>query len=117
MTRVVSASQVSVVRACVRRVCAANHIDHDRCDDAQLAASELVGNALRHGAEPVEVDVTCRDGGILVVVSDAQPALPQPREVTPQTAESGRGMFLVEAVSRSWGCERTTLGKRVWALV
>jgi anti-sigma regulatory factor (Ser/Thr protein kinase) len=113
----VSPSQVSAVRACVRKVCADHGIDHDRCDDAQLAVSELLGNALRHGSEPVDVDVSWSEAGVLVSVCDARPTLPQPRDSTQPTAESGRGMFLVEAVSQSWGCELTGGGKRVWALV
>ena len=54
-------------------------------DIAELLVSELVGNAVRHGREPVELDVRCvdghlevgvRDGALDLTVEDAEPVGP-----------------------------------------
>jgi anti-sigma regulatory factor (Ser/Thr protein kinase) len=110
-----SASDIREVRASVRDVCGAHGMDHDRCADAQLAVSELVGNALRHGTPPIDVEVRWRDGHVLLSVADEAAALPQPRQAVSAGAESGRGLQLVAAVAAAWGCEPYGHGKRVWA--
>ncbi len=101
----------------VRELCQEHHVEGRQCYDAELAVSELLGNALRHGRPPIELEVSWLDGGVLVSVVDAQP-LRQPEQLAPApTAESGRGLQLIDAVARSWGCEPRRDGKRVWALV
>ncbi|AXK35878.1 ATP-binding protein [Streptomyces armeniacus] len=72
-------------------------------DDAALAVSELVTNAVRHGGgRPVGFRVTCSDQELRIEVSDGNPA---PAHVCSavRTEESGRGLLLVEAVTDSWG--------------
>lgn len=117
MALVLSPVQVRDARACVREMCAAHHVTGDRCDDAQLAISELVGNALRHGRQPIEVEVSWTDSGVLMSVADSGPLRPHLLSAPSGSAESGRGLQLVQAVARSWGCDPTSAGKRVWALV
>jgi anti-sigma regulatory factor (Ser/Thr protein kinase) len=117
VTLIRSAKDVRSVRACVRDVCRVHHIAADRCADAQLAVSELVGNALRHGREPIDVDVRCSEGHVLLTVEDASSVAPRPGPEIAATQESGRGLLLIESVSDRWGCEATATGKRVWALV
>jgi anti-sigma regulatory factor (Ser/Thr protein kinase) len=117
MSRVSSPLEVRDARACVRRFCHEHHIGGTRCEDAELAVSELLGNALRHGRPPIEVEVTWSGDGVLVSVADGQPVT-LPEGVAPAvTAESGRGLQLIDAVSRSWGCDPLPGGKRVWALL
>ena len=77
--------------------------------------SELVTNALVHAQPPVIVSVQEQRFHVLVTVSDKSPALPValPHEVTDL---SGRGLSMVEQVSREWGTNtRLDGGKSVWA--
>jgi anti-sigma regulatory factor (Ser/Thr protein kinase) len=39
-------------------------------------AELLASNAVRHGAEPITLDVECRDDRVRVTVSDRSPAPP-----------------------------------------
>ena len=117
MHRVSAAYEIRDARACVRDLCHEHHLDGPRCEDAELAVTELLGNALRHGRPPVELEVTWTDAGVLVSVADGQPMLRRKAWPAPTTAESGRGLQLLDAVSRSWGCDTVPGGKRVWALL
>ena len=52
-------------------MCCGRH-DADTVDEAQLLVSELVGNAVRHGAPPIEVEVQCAGAeSLLIRVRDA----------------------------------------------
>ena len=82
-------------------------------DTAELLVSEVVSNAARHSEGDVELRVELRGERLRVEVSDTshrQPVLPEQR----QDATSGRGLFLVEALSAEWGVEPDGLGKMVW---
>lgn len=84
-------------------------------DQAQLLATELVTNAVRHGGPPVRVEVAC-DGskGMTVRVSDGSEAGPVLRNAG-DTDESGRGVMLVDMLSDDWGVDRSAGdGKAVW---
>ena len=83
------------------------------CDTAVLLVSEVATNALVHGSGQVLVRVVPTEGGVRVEVVDGSPSLPRPREATPMD-EGGRGLALVEALSSSWGAERSNGGKTVW---
>ncbi|NHC45237.1 ATP-binding protein [Motilibacter sp. K478] len=83
-------------------------------DEARLLVSELVANAVRHGAPPITLEISC-DGtmGLLVRVSDGSPAAPVAKEASVED-ESGRGVALVDLISDAWGIEPTGEGKAVW---
>lgn len=84
-------------------------------DEAELLVSELVTNAVLHGAPPITMRVEC-DGsnGLRVSVTDNNPDPAQVRQAGPAD-ESGRGMRLVDVISDAWGVEpRTDVGKDVW---
>ncbi|MGC5345812.1 ATP-binding protein [Streptomyces sp. DT24] len=128
----------------------------DRFDDVALVVSELVTNALRHAVAPetrreaAEIPRqsdrdTARDGirglrdaavrlhlmrwssRLVCAVRDPSQASPVAGEAA-DSAESGRGLFLVESFSDSWGwhpspmlagdtpAAGTPRGKVVWAL-
>jgi anti-sigma regulatory factor (Ser/Thr protein kinase) len=95
----------------------------ERVDDVTTVISELVTNALRHGAPLVarEWDILLRlvrnVDTVMCVVADASthpPVLREPNYV----AETGRGLHVVQAYSRQWGwtpCP-SGQGKIVWAV-
>ena len=90
-------------------------------DDAAVVVSELVGNAVRHGAALPDGSLVARwevlDRGLRLEVVDggAGPAGPVP--AAQPDAEGGRGLELVEALARSWGSRPAPLGTAVWAVL
>jgi len=83
---------------------------------AQLAVTELVANAVVHARSDLTVRIHV-DGRVLLEVSDREPhSHVAPLEVEPD-ALGGRGLQLVERVSRRWGVARGTAGKTVWCEV
>ncbi|MFE1755419.1 ATP-binding protein [Streptomyces anandii] len=81
-------------------------------DDVELLTSELVTNAYRHTTGPASLRLTALSGGRLRVgVWDSHPHIPAPFggplrdrvQPTPASAESGRGLWLVERCADSWG--------------
>lgn len=86
-------------------------------DDAQLAVSELVTNALRYGLPPVTLGLHRRVGSLSIDVSDMRPSTAY-RDLTVDSEdddESGRGRGIVEAVSDDTGFDETvSTGKRVY---
>ncbi|MHA5052857.1 SpoIIE family protein phosphatase [Streptomyces sp. SD15] len=81
--------------------------------DTELIASELVTNAIRHGAGPVALRLI-KHRLLTCEVSDASRSFPRLCH-TRCTDEYGRGILLVSQLSRSWGCRWTAGGKVVWA--
>lgn len=83
-------------------------------DEVVLLTSELVANGVGHAASPLVLTLI-RDGEcVRVELSDSSAAHPVLRAVPPD-AERGRGLALVEALSRRWGFERVPAdGKVVW---
>ncbi|POX55713.1 ATP-binding protein [Streptomyces sp. Ru71] len=103
----------------------------DRFDDVCLVVSELVTNALRHATpagerpddEPqpsVRLHLMRWTERLVCAVRDASEAGPVARETDDDfSAESGRGLFLVDSFSDSWGWHPLAGalgGKVVWAL-
>lgn len=92
-------------------------------DCSDLVVSELMTNALRHGAAPVELRVwPCPLQCVVVEVRDgkagglALPAAVAPGEIDP-LAETGRGLAMVTTLTRGF-CGVVALpgpGKSVWA--
>lgn len=80
-----------------------------------LLTTEAVANAVIHGPADGEigVEVHVRDGAVRVEVSDDGTGMPVLREVAP-TAPGGRGVMLIDRLSRRWGVDRREDGKTVW---
>lgn len=86
----------------------------ERSDEIELAADELMTNALVHtdGGADVGVRLTA-EGRIRVEVEDSSSALPRRREAG-DWAVSGRGLLLVDQLADAWGVEPRGGGKCVW---
>ncbi|MFH9861414.1 SpoIIE family protein phosphatase [Streptomyces sp. NPDC017202] len=87
-----------------------------RSDDVELAADELITNALMHteGAAIVTLRLPAGVGRRLrVEVEDSSSALPRRREAG-DSGVSGRGLLLVDLLSDKWGVEARGGGKCVW---
>lgn len=85
----------------------------DLIDDATLLATELVTNAVVHAESEVRLRITAVNDHIRVEVADTgRGALTL--KAPSQEATGGRGLLLVEALSRSWGTSADTDEKIVW---
>ncbi|MGQ4360646.1 ATP-binding protein [Streptomyces sp. SAS_272] len=103
----------------------------DRFDDVCLVVSELVTNALRHGLSddvartpdqahpPVRLHLMRWTERLVCAVRDPSHDSPLPQEGEDFSAESGRGLFLVDSFADGWGWQPLSGslgGKVVWAL-
>ncbi|MFG2934067.1 ATP-binding protein [Streptomyces achromogenes] len=85
-------------------------------DDAALVVSELATNALGHTQTPtVKVVVRRMPSAVRVIVTDKHPDVWPALQPAKPLDSSGRGLALVDAVTKSWGCTRLPREKYVWA--
>ena len=111
---------VGVARWLISEWCApwvkAHEVDEDTVEAALLLSSEVITNAVVHGAGMVQVGLSRVNGSSLrVEVSDDGGGMPL-IGAQRSDAESGRGMAMVEMLSSRWGTELGVgpLGKTVW---
>lgn len=83
-------------------------------DTIRLVVSELISNAVIHGAGPVTVVLHHRPGRLVIVVSDRDQQAPV-ASCAAEGDESGRGLALVAHFAVRSGWEPLAHGKRVWA--
>ncbi|GGS81897.1 ATP-binding protein [Streptomyces violaceus] len=81
-------------------------------DVAELLVGELATNALVHAESRFRLTLFAAHGVLRCEVADTERRVPRVLEA--DTGESGRGMFLVDALARRWGCHRDGPGKTVW---
>jgi len=116
---VLPAEPVSVAKA--RDFVSAHLLDHrlpQMADDVRLVVSELATNAMTHARTPFTVTLTGRERSLLLTVRDGSPAAPLP--AAPAMADplepGGRGLVIVDMVSRTWGFDtQEDRAKSVWA--
>jgi len=100
------------------RVCRDHTVDDDLWDLLALLSTELVANAVLHGAAPAELTVTVTGTaatgiGVVVTCSDGSPQLPTVQDVQVE-ATGGRGVALIDMLASAWGAQAQDGGKSVW---
>jgi anti-sigma regulatory factor (Ser/Thr protein kinase) len=86
-------------------------------DAAVVVASELTDNMVYHARSDGWLRLELRGNMFTVAVADADSRPPQLR-VPGQRAAGGRGLVLVDKLSRTWGtAPQSSGGKVVWALL
>lgn len=121
-------SEVGQARAYTRRVLGGWQLSA-MADTVELLVSELVTNAVRAtggvggpvdervyagAVKPVFLSLSVVAESLLIEVWDMSAVLPL-RRVASRNDETGRGLLLVQTLSKEWGCEMPdTGGKIVW---
>lgn len=82
--------------------------------DVELVVSELVTNCLRADAHQFTVAIEGHHSFVKVSATDDAPGVPVKR-APPPDVEGGRGLMVIEALSRRWGVTPDGPGKTVWA--
>jgi anti-sigma regulatory factor (Ser/Thr protein kinase) len=85
-------------------------VSETRLRDAQLLITELVANAVRHGAEgdaPVSIEVRASSDAMRIEVTDDGSGF-DPHTLRPPSMDRGGGLGLqiVAALAHRWGVER-----------
>ena len=82
--------------------------------EASLVVSELATNAVQHGASPFRASVSRTRGVLRIAVEDVAPGRPERRAATRDLLD-GRGVAIIEALTRRSGCDILPDSKIVWA--
>ncbi|MFJ3757851.1 SpoIIE family protein phosphatase [Streptomyces sp. NPDC090080] len=82
-------------------------------DSTELIVSELVTNAVRHSSGPIGLRLI-RHQVLTCEVFDSNDCLPRAHTAR-TTDENGRGLFLVDRLSRRWDARPEAGGKVVWS--
>lgn len=85
-------------------------------EDARLAVSELVANAVQHTGTPVTVHLAVTGDGLEVSVGDEGPGVPRMRPAG-RGGIGGIGLVLIDRVAQRWGVLFRQGGKVVWCLL
>jgi serine/threonine-protein kinase RsbW len=95
---------------------AAGLVGDDRRGDLRLVMTEVVTNAVRHGAAggTLRIAATPKPDFLCVQVTDDGPGLvPRPGAMA-SDENGGFGLFIVEQLTRRWGVTRENRHTRVW---
>jgi anti-anti-sigma factor len=106
----------SRARSAVLAFCDGQGIGGDG-DAAQLVASELVTNAVVHAGTEIDLTLRLIMPILHIAVRDTGPGRPKIAGPIDESAESGRGLLLVDALASTWGTFFPDNGKIVWAQV
>ena len=91
-------------------------LDDTVVEQLKLLATELVTNSCRHAAakgDPIALVLAIDEGLVRLSVTDTGPGFSAPSAPATPEDESGRGLFIVEAMADRWGVD-TDGGSRVW---
>jgi anti-sigma regulatory factor (Ser/Thr protein kinase) len=91
-------------------------VGEPRRSDLELVMTEVVTNAVRHGApgRDLRLAATPKPEFLCVQVTDEGPGLvPRPGAMA-SDENGGFGLFIVEQLTRRWGITRENRATRVW---
>jgi len=108
------APSASRAREFVRSRLVEHHLPH-LVEDVRLVVSEFATNAVTHAGTRFTVELLGEDRLVLLTVRDGSPA--PPIQVDARALDTGgRGLFIVDMLSRDWGVDISPDGvKSVWA--
>ncbi|WP_421118639.1 ATP-binding protein [Aquihabitans daechungensis] len=106
-------SEVTRTRRAASEHLRSHQVPDRQLEDTMLLLSELVTNAVHHGAEPLELRVDATDHRIRVEVDDASVEPPVLRPNDPRRL-GGMGMRIVNDLADAWGSRPSSSGKTVW---
>lgn len=108
------AQAASAARRAVRKQLVDWGYEH-ACDDVTLIISELITNAVVHGAPDISCTLNVSADMLIGEVVDHGYSLPRLVHQIDEGAEQGRGLALVRALTQSLGwCRTGDGGKSVW---
>ena len=83
-------------------------------ETAMLVTSELVTNAALHAGTECEIELRGTPGGLVIKVSDFDKQVWLKGNAFGAEMTTGRGLRMLEVLSRRWGIEPWAQGKTVW---
>jgi hypothetical protein len=98
---------------CLREVLPASSVASEVIDDCSLVVSELTSNAVTAGSTVVSITVEVHRDHVRIAADDG-PGVPRPVAAGPSDPH-GRGLAIVDSLSRAWGVQHRPRGKQVWA--
>ena len=107
-----SATSPALARTLIRQALA--EAPPEVTETAELLVSELVTNAILHARTSLFLHIQPAQSGFRVTIQDGSADMPIPKQAPLTAPESGRGLFLVDALSTAWGWETVPTGKQVW---
>lgn len=90
-----------------------SHHAHEFSFSMALVVSELTTNAVRADCSHAVLNVEVHRSYLRIAVEDDGDGMPRVQHPRPNERH-GRGLQIVERVSRDWGVVTTATGKRVW---
>jgi anti-sigma regulatory factor (Ser/Thr protein kinase) len=102
---------------CLRELFPVSSVASDVIDDYLLVVSELTTNAVKAGCTAVSITVEVHRDHLRFAVHDDGPGVPGPGTARRPSDRGGRGLPIVDSLSRAWGVEHQSYGKQVWAEV